>query len=263
MRKSLIAVALLAAFGAAQAEIAGDSTDWGIVQPGESVVNGGPHTAGHPGIGVDGSGNDVIDLAGIGPFSYKDSLTTSSGIAFDRFYFPGYTHSDPDGGIISTNLNWFQVPTGSQEVYFGIATNPGSSHQHAGFYVGDKTGTVVPTATTNYAAVGYLATPDLDSSSLIVLTGDLQYSSGTVKSIGNHLQGNGYTLEVGNITPGVLLNDVSNLGTSSVTNPNTGFSGTGKAAGDLFGSGNGSAVAGVAKGTDGDAYVASFGGIKN
>ncbi|MDH0865034.1 hypothetical protein [Mitsuaria sp. GD03876] len=255
MKKTFIAAALVAAFGAAQAyDSQGGTTDAGIIKTGGATVSfHGP--IGAPGIALDGT--NYISLQSIDAFSYKDSATTSGGVAFRRYQLLGYTHAGP-GGTISTDLNWFKVPTISQNVYFGLATNPGTPNQHAAFYVGDRTGYALPTATTNYAAAGLLALPATTGSAPVILTGTLQYNTaaGTLNTTGSGLTGGGNTLA---LATSVNAGAGTFAGTALL---NSTVSGT--ADGKFFGSGATSAVAGTAKGGSGSsAFVAGFGGIKN
>lgn len=262
MKKTLVAAAMLALIGAAQAQTynaQGGTTDDTIIKTGGATVSyHGP--IGAPGIALDGT--NTISLQSIDAFSYKDSATTSGGVAFRRYQLLGYSHAGP-GGTVSTDLNWFKVPAISQGVYFGLATNPGTPNQSAAFYVGDKTGYSVPTSTTNYAATGLLAVASTTGTTPIVLQGALQYDAvnGKVVTTGTGLtgtpQGGGssYTLSIDTTVSGGSFSGNSTLSGAA--------SGTGSASGQFFGSGTTSAVAGVAKGTSGAAYSAAFGGIKN
>lgn len=265
MKKTLVAAAMLAVIGAAQAQTynaQGDTTDDTIIKTGGATVSyHGP--IGAPGIALDGT--NTISLQSIDAFSYKDSAFAPSGVAFRRYQLLGYSHAGP-GGTVSTDLNWFKVPAISQGVYFGLATNPGTPNQSAAFYVGDKTGYTAPSSTTTYAATGLLAVAGTAGTNPIVLTGTLQYdtSAGQLNTTGTGLSGKALdgTGSTYNLTIATSVNATAGTfnGSSSLSG---GASGTGTANGQLFGSGTTSAVAGVAKGNAGAAYSAAFGGIKN
>lgn len=266
MKRTLISAALLGAFGVAQAQVEGGTTNNTIVQVGASTVNAGPHKPGKPGVGVDGS--SIIDLAGIDAFSFKGN-TPSGTASFRRYQLLGYSHTPSGGTPVSTNFNWFKVPTITQEVYFGIASKPATS-AHAGFYVGDRTGYAVPTSATNYAAVGYVATPASSSTALTPLVGTLTlaFSGSSPASLGGTLtQGAGAAKQ----TLVINATDFTTNGAGSFKGTSTYYAGTtapgsanGNADGKFFGAGATSAVAGKAAGTyNGAAYVAGFGGIKN
>ena len=260
MKKTFIATALFAAFGIAQAApIIGDSTSWTIVQPGESIVNAGPHTSGKPGIGLDGSYTDTIDFAGINAFTYKATITPATGVSFTRHQLLGYTHSSA-GGTITKHINWVKV---NNDVYFGLASIPGTPNsQHAAFYVGERAGYAMPTTTTNYAAAGLLALPGTLASSPIILTGVLQYDVGAATlNTTTPLTDGAYTLAISsNVNAGAGTFGGASGGTSTLSGS---ASGTGSVSGHFYGSGATSAVAGMAASTSGANYVASFGGIKN
>ncbi|MGC3987372.1 MAG: hypothetical protein QM777_23085 [Pseudorhodoferax sp.] len=276
MKKTLIAAALLAAFANAQAfQSEGATTGGGTASGG--VLDVGPTTFpdghfhgpnGAPGVGfLNPSPGYIISLQSIDSFSYKGTVTPAGGAAFRRYQLLNYTHTGPGGGgTISTDFNWFKIPTISQQVYFGIATNPGTTtHTHDAFYVGDRTGHVVPTATTNYATVAVLAVPGTSSTALYNnLTGNLRYdvTAGTLKTatttgVVSTLSGSGQTLAIN-------ANVNAAAGTFSGTSQHNGGTSVGSSVnGKFFGSGTTSAVAGIAKGGSGSgAYVASFGGIK-
>ncbi|KAF1047391.1 hypothetical protein [Xylophilus sp.] len=274
MKKTLIAAALFAVFGAAHAyDSVGTSTNNNIVQVGGSTFADthfhGPNGA--PGVGFvetsSGAGDGfIISLQSINPYSYKDSSTTSGGVAFQRYQLLGYTHEDPEeGGTVSTNFNWFKVPTISQQVYFGIATNdPTSStaRRDAAFEVGDQTGCVVPNSATSYATAGFLVPSGYTSTTPIILTGtlNLAVSGTTATSLSGDLSGSSYNLNIAantiNSTAGTFSGDSTLSGAAT---------GSGTSSGHFYGSGTTSAVAGVAASdaTSATAYVASFGGIKN
>lgn len=258
MKKILIAAAVFSAF-AAQAQVTGHSTNTGVVYAGASTVNAGPHTAGNPGVGVDAEGN-IINLGGITRFT-GDGSQLVAGVTFNKYKLDGYQHIDPADGNVSTNFNWFRIPSVAsagvaREVYFGLATEPASGAQ-AAFYVGDRTSYALPTSNTNYATVAYLS----EAGGTHVLTGNLRYdTAGTLNSA--------TTAGVSAALTGTTT--TSTLGIDTTVNASTGsFSGnsrynstavTGNATGEFYGAGTTSAVAGTATGTG---YVAAFGGIRN
>lgn len=277
MRKTLIATAaLLAAVGAAQADPAvGDTTNNAVYQAGPTTFpNGhfhGPNGA--PGVGFAGSGGYIISLQSIDPYTGNGSVP-SSGHTFYKYQLPGYTHSGP-GGTINATFNWARVPGATSQasasdpvidrrVYFGLITDTSGTvtPTHAAFYTGDPTDRVVPTATTNYAAVAFLATPTTSASAPVVLTGNLQYNttSGTLNSA-NASTGVDAALQQVSGTSTLQINTtVSGAAFTGYSSYNGGVTAGSSVSGQFFGSGAGSAVAGMASGSG---YVASFGGIKN
>lgn len=265
MRKTLIAAALFSVFAGAQAQtvdVGGFSTDTGIIRVAASTVETGPfgpHHANLPGIGFDTT--TFIDLQGISTSTYN--VGTLAG--FDYFRLPGYSHSDPAGGVITTNLNWVRVPTAGNDVYFGLATNPGTTtNQNAAFYVGDRVGAAVPTSATSYTVGGLLALPATSASAPIELAGTLGLVvSGATGSLSGTLSNSsGQSLA---INPGAANNVNTSAGTfNGLASYNGGITTGSSVNGQFFGSGVGagnSAIAGTASGGSGSgAYVAAFGG---
>ena len=249
MRKTLIAAAMLATFGVTQAqttEVIGGTTNAGIINWGISNVGpAGPHKPDYPGISV--VPGEIIDLDGIS-MSFLQKGTVAG---YNRYYLPGYTHTDPNGGIITTNINWARVPTVGEDVFFGLAST-GSTNTHAAFYVGDRTSYAVPVSNTSYSVGGLLATPGTNAATPVVLTGTLNLA---VSGANASLSGSLGSLE---INPSVANN--VNIANGTFDGISTYGGSTGTTSGHFYGSGVGagnSAVAGIASGTG---YVASFGG---
>lgn len=266
MKKAVLAVAMLGAFSAAQATTVGNTAGASLVDVGPTTIGGFHGPLGAPGIGVAGSGQ-LISLQSIEPFTYIG--TVSSGSAnFNQYQLPsGFVHPTPGPGTTTVDMNGFKIPGIAQNVYFGLATSGTSSpYQQQSWYVGDQTGFAKPSATTNYDAVAILGTASTSGTAPIILTGVLEYDSGTdILSTPTPLIDSGSTHEL------VLTSNVI-----STSNPFGGtseywVSGTQVGTGDLEGrffSASGSspttysAVAGIAHGTSGVAYEASFGGIE-
>lgn len=277
MKQVLIATALLAAFGAAQAvTTVGDTTATTstnapvLINVGGSDLDGPTHGPyGAPGIGEGASGTR-ISLQGIESFTRKtakDVTVTASGVSKTFTYHQllgGFQHPNVPGAPTaptSVDLNGIKVPLDTQKVYFGIAskeTATSGTYVHQAWYVGDKDGYVVPTIATSYATVGLLGLQGTSGSSLVTLQGtlNLAVSGGTASTLNGSLSGDGNTLQINtnvNATAGTFS------GTSTLSHPTSSNLG-GAVSGQFFGSGNNSAVAGIADG--GDVYRAAFGGIK-
>lgn len=271
MKRIAIAAALLAAFGAAQAQSEGSTTNNAKYRAGGSTFPTGHFHGpfGAPGIGFAGASGYVISLQSIDSFSYKGSDTVS-GNAFRRYQLLGYSHSDPANGNITANFNWYKVPAISQQVYFGLVTDTvPATPVHDAFYVGDRTGYAVPTVNTSYAAAGLLAVPATSASDPVKLAGTLSLTAaGAPSLLSGSLSGSNtatpavvHTLSVSATNFTTIVGGFTGTSTYSRTG---GGSGAGSAEGKFFGSGATSALAGIAKGGSGaNAYVASFGGIKN
>lgn len=259
-KKALLATALLAAFGAANAFNAqGASTKNAIVTTGGSTFANthfhGPNGA--PGVGFLGTNGQpqfIISLQSISLSSLQTG-TPANESGFTRYYLPGYTHTGPGGGgSVETQFNWAQVPTtGTQakQVYFGLATNAtgaeGAPAGTAAFYVGDRDGFVTPASNTNYATVALLSQPSATSgASPTVLQGNLALVPGV--SLTGNLTGAG--------TLNINATSVNANGFSGASSYN---GATGETSGQFFGGGtSSSALGGIANGSN---YVASFGGV--
>ncbi|MFS1524098.1 Slam-dependent surface lipoprotein [Microbulbifer sp. 2304DJ12-6] len=114
------------------------------IEVGESVINGGPHTAGKAGIGVAafGSTQSKVDFQGLAL-----SSSQSNGI---------YTLASGHGGLGA--FNFAQV--GAGDVWFGewaedITGGGTNDGKRAVYYIGDDQGTTVPTSgTATYSVKG-------------------------------------------------------------------------------------------------------------
>ncbi|RMX03459.1 hypothetical protein D8I35_16380 [Corticibacter populi] len=242
MKKTVIATALLAVVGVASAfDSVGETTKSFLNVGGSTFADThfhGPNGA--PGVGF---ADYVISLSSIS-FS---ALQVGSESGFNRYQLLGYTHPGVDG-IENYNFNWAQVPTGNQEVYFGLVTNTDSSDT-AAFYVGDRTGWAIPTSNTSYTTVALVETTG-NGSSPAVLQGTLNLVNGNLNTAGAGLTDGTNTL---------VINTAVNAGAGTFSGTSAYNSDSGTASGAFFGSGSSSAVAGVADG--GSAYQAAFGGI--
>lgn len=265
MQKTLIAIAMLAAFGAAQAVTTeGFATGPNYIEVGGATIGGFHGPLGAPAIGEYGAGAR-ISLQSIEPFTGAGTVS-SGGVAFQKFQLlAGFNHPTAPGAPTEPTtvaMNGVKVPQISQQVYFGLATKetatPGQ-YAHQAWYVGDRDGYAVPGSTTNYAAVALLGLSGTSGSGLKTLVGTVQYDqvSNIVKSTGSHLTNGTDTLQ---ITSSAISGGA--FGGSSAYSGAAG-TGTGNLNGKFFGSGATSALAGVAQGTSGTAYSAAFGGIRN
>lgn len=267
MKKAALAVAMLGIFSTAQAATVGNTTPSAspLVDVGPTTIGGFHGPLGAPGIGVAGSGQ-LISLQSIEPFTQTGTVPSGSA-SFNQYHLPaGFPHPTPGPGATTVDMNGFKIPGIAENVYFGLATSGTSTpYQQQAWYVGDQTGYAKPSVTTTYEAVAILGTASTSGTSPIILTGEIDYNAGTdilaTSGATSHLtDGSGNQLQF----------------TSSATGSGSTFGGTSSywvsgvqvGAGDLeaaFFSGSGtsaSAVAGIAHGTSGTAYEASFGGIE-
>ena len=266
MRTAALAIALLATYSTSHAA----PSDYTVVgaSSGNPVVVGpatfgdthfhGPEGA--PGLGSTGSSNRIslesitLDPPGYFGFSTYQDSTTLSGHEFRRYQVTGFVN-DPNHPTVSTTLNWYKVPTNNGiQAYYGTWTRPATgstSQQNQAWFVGDKTGTAVPTVNTTYVATGIVNTSSTTASSPILVSGTLGLDHGFAPA---NLYG---TLSDGtnNLTVDVDISGTAFSGTSSFN------SATGTASGEFFSSGTNSSIAGIAVGTGGS-YHAAFGGIK-
>lgn len=264
MKKAIIASALLAVFGAASAfDASGGATNESIVIVGGSTLSGFHGPVGAPGIGFIGADEQPQFVISLSSISLPMLEVSSSEIG--RYYLPGYPHAEPGeepGPTINTAFNWAQVPTGAEEIYFGLATNDANA-THAGtaaFYVGDREGYQAPANGTSYAVSGLLASSDSTSgASPVELTGALSLNADNSALSGNLASENNVENLIINANTvdtdqGVFSGGVIYVGELA------GYDANGSVNGQFYGSGSSAALAGIVNGGDAG-YVASFGGI--
>lgn len=242
---SLVALAL---GSAAQAQsIAGNSSNPNEVLVGVSAVDGGPHTSGHPGIAVPATGlaaQDIVDFQGLAAYAPADG----HGVSTLNYPNP----SPPPGGapIDHSSLGVFHfAKVSNADVWYGEwqAGTDIADGTHTVYYVGDATGTTLPTTgTANYTVQGisnYAGTP---------LTGAFS------ANFGNHTLIGGLTGAQTVSVSATIASDASFAGTARLNNTVDGTS-----QGRFYGA-NAAALAGIASFSGSNSqYSTAFGGTKN
>ncbi|CAM4308497.1 hypothetical protein [Kerstersia similis] len=282
MKHVILASALIAIFGAAQAQTVppfnsvGNTTsdlpdNQAPLRVGGATLTGfhGPLDA--PGIGFNDSsrpdGYYIISLQSINNFSANGSVS-SAGKIFNQYRLNGYAHAGnpPTGPAISTNFNWGKVNASARQVYYGIATDHADSKPtrvDTAFEVGDNIGFVVPVAKTEYAAAGFVALASRAASvAPTTLTGTLTLEANYQSLHGELARTDGtggLEISANNINATAGTFD----GTSHYTNTALGYIIDGTTKGHFYSSGDTSSLAGVASGSNSaDSFVASFGATK-
>jgi len=207
------------------------------ISVGESVINGGPHKAGYAGIGVSTFGGGAqIDLDGIAQYSTPSNIGGVPNLA--RYQLSA--GSAPHGGL--GNFDFVRVA--SADVWFGTWNDGTVGGNYQAYYVGDRTGTTLPTGqTATYTVAG------LNNSN--VLTGTLTATFGGTNKLIGALSGNAIALSINaNINSDASFNGYANAnGTQGTTN------------GSFFGA-NAASLAGIAEFSNTSLNTA-FGGTKN
>ncbi|CAM3803395.1 hypothetical protein EV679_0223 [Kerstersia gyiorum] len=281
MKHVILASALIAIFGAAQAQTVppfnsvGSTTsdlpdNQAPLRVGGSTLTGfhGPLDA--PGIGFNDpsrpAGYYIISLQSINNFSPNGSITTD-GKTFSQYRLNGYSHADdPSGPVISTNFNWGKVNASARQVYYGIATDHAdntSTRVDTAFEVGDNIGFVVPVAKTEYAAAGFVALASRAASvAPTTLTGTLTLEANYQSLHGELARADGLAgLDVSATNIDASAGTFS--GQASYVDTQVGYIIDGTTKGHFYSSGDTSSLAGVASGSNSaDSFVASFGATK-
>ncbi|MBB3226468.1 hypothetical protein FHW69_001058 [Luteibacter sp. Sphag1AF] len=245
----LVSLSAFAFAGATQAQVVGASSNTNITA-GASVVNGGPHHAGLPGIGVPSTGIDQrVDFAGLTAYG----VTDAKGVTTLNFASPTPPEGSPPD---HSSLGFFHfAKVSGANVYYGewSQTVSATDGTHATYFAGDTTGTTVPTTGTatyavqgisDYANKGALAGTFNANFGAHTLTGSVTNGSyavniGTALISGAVFTGNGATASVGG----------ANVATGGAVN------------GRFFGA-NAASLAGIASFANARQYNASFGGTK-
>lgn len=249
--KALILAPIVAAAlcGVAQAAIVGQSSDTTQLRVGTSTINGGPHSAGHPGVSVQATGlSNLVDFAGL-----QASVPPVNGVTT--------INSPTDAPENHSNLGLFNfAKVGSNDLYFGewSQTSNVADGTHTVYYVGDNTGTTVPTTGTatyamkgisSYAANGPLTgtfTANFGASTL----------SGSIASAST-----GYAVDIGSV--GISgANIASTTSNATATQASTTLASGGTVSGQFFGA-NAAALAGLVTFGGNSQYDTAFGGTKN
>jgi hypothetical protein len=237
--------------GTAQAQIAGQSSDSAKANVGTSTVNGGPHVAGRPGIGVPATNLTTrVDFQGL------EAYSPAGGDGVRVLDMPSSAPSD------HSSYGAFRfAKVGAQNVYFGEWSQTGSATagDHTVYYVGDTAGTTVPTSgTATYTVKGI---GDHATKGALTGTFTARFGSGT----SGHLTGS-----LANAATGAGLN----IGTATISGAN--FAGVGATAtqsgatvasngavsGRFFGA-NAAALAGIVRFANARQHDTAFGGSKN
>ncbi len=262
MKKISVAIALLAAMGAANAYnsiggVTGNDT-FLRVGPTTSTTFHGPQYA--PGIGLGAGETWYISLQSISlPYP---GISVGQVNGFERYQLLDYVHTpvEPDPQTENYNFNWLQVPTANAsastalKVFFGTVTQKSDDSTQA-FYVGDRDGFIMPAGATTYDAAGILVANGTDGSSPITLSGTLDLNSAVTKLTGS-LNATGHTLEINKnnvINVDAIAGTFNGDATYNATNYPSSVSG------HFYGSGADSSLAGTVNGNSD--FQAAFGGI--
>ncbi len=239
----LAGLATVLTAGAAQAQIAGGSSDPGTVIVGESTVNRGPHVAGRAGIGVPGTNGKLVDFQGLSLYALPD--------------LNGVRHLDMASSDVKDHSSYGDfrfAQVGSDDLWFGEWSQTGnaSAGDHTVYYVGNTSGTAT------YAVKGIS-----DYANKGVLTGTLTAnfasgSSGTLSgSLSNASTGAGVNIGTAQIS-GASFAGFDAVATQSGAAVASG----GEVSGRFFGA-NAAALAGTVKFYDARQHDTAFGGTKN
>jgi len=239
---AIAATALLPFGSLLAADIVGNQTNpanpsGASISVDESTVNGGPHKAGYAGIGVSTFGGGAkIDFDGIAQYSTPGNIGNVANLA--RYQLSA--GATPHGGL--GNFDFVRVATA--DVWFGTWNDGTVGGNYQAYYVGDRTGTTLPTSqTATYTVAG------LNNSN--VLTGSLTANFGGNNKLIGALSGNAIVLSINaNINSDASFNGAAIAnGTQGSTN------------GHFFGA-NAASLAGVAEFSNASLNTA-FGGTKN
>ncbi|MET4898680.1 Slam-dependent surface lipoprotein [Sphingomonadaceae bacterium jetA1] len=246
----LAGLATVLTTGTAHAQFAGGSSDTDTVSVGASDVNGGPHVAGRAGIGVPGTNGRRVDFQGLSLYTPPDL----NGVR----HLNMATSSTKDHSQYG-DFRFARV--GSDDLWIGEWSQTGSASagDHSVYYVGNTSGTTVPTSGTatyavkgigDYANKGALSgtlTANFGSGTSGTLSGSLANAStgagvdiGTARIAGASFAGNGAT----------ATQSGSTVASSGAVN------------GRFFGA-NAAALAGTVKFDGARQHDTAFGGTKN
>jgi len=142
----LAGLATVLTAGTAQAQFAGGSSDTSKVTVGASDVNGGPHVSGRAGIGVPATDGRRVDFQGLSLYAVPDlngvrHLNMASSNTQDHSRYGDFRFAR----------------VGSADVWFGEWSQTGNATagDHTVYYVGNTSGTTVPTSgTATYTVKG-------------------------------------------------------------------------------------------------------------
>lgn len=246
----LAGLATILTSGAAHAQFAGGSSDTDKVTVGVSNVDRGPHVAGRAGIGVPSTGEQRVDFQGLSRYALPD--------------LNGVRHLDMSTNDTANHSSYGDfrfARVGSADLWFGEWSQTGSATagDHTVYYVGNTSGTTVPTSgTATYAVKGIS-----DYANKGVLTGTFTANfgsgtSGTLRgSLSNASTGAGVDIGTARII-GATFSGQAATATQSGTTVASG----GAVNGRFFGA-DAAALAGIVKFADARQHDTAFGGTKN
>lgn len=251
---SVIAVSLLGLglSGIAQAEYVGAASNTTNIQVGQSTVNGGPHVAGKAGVSVASLGAaNFVDFAGIS--AYASTSSTSPTV-----YTLDYSTAAPTDHSNMGHFNFAKV--GSSDIWFGewSQTSSASDGTHSVYYVGDNTGTTVPTSGTATYAVSGIS--NFGSNGLLSGTFAADFAAGTLRGAVSNAS-SGYAVNIGTATIDASTAAFSGSGATATVSGGSVASG-GAVSGNFYGAGAAS-LAGIASFGSSSVYNTAFGGTKN
>lgn len=240
---SVLATSLLSVSALSQAAVIGAESDDDYVVVGTSNVPFGPHTAGLPGVGVYTTGlSAIVDFAGLSNYSSVSNgvYTLNAPIDVD----------EPDHSGMGV-FNFAKVSNAN--VYFGEWSQTGTTGDSSRtvYYIGDDTGTSVPTSgTATYSVTGV---NDYSGSNL--MSGSFDVNFGT-NELDGYVENANFGIEVDGSISGAAISG-SAVAYDAVGDLETG----GTLSGHFFGN-NAAALAGIATFSNRD-YDTAFGGTKD
>lgn len=245
----LAPIAAMALCGAAQAAIVGQSTDTTQLRVGVSTINGGPHTAGKPGVAVAGIGlSSYVDFAGL-----QASVPPVNGVT--TINAPSSAPGSHD------NMGVFNfAKVSNADLYFGEWSDTANVNDgtHTVYYVGDNAGTTVPTT----GSATYAVTGISDYAGKGALTGTFTANFGAGALSGSIASAStGYAVNIGSV--GISgANIASTTANATATQASTTLASGGAVSGQFFGA-NAAALAGLVTFGGNSQYDTAFGGTKN
>ncbi|BCI69243.1 hypothetical protein SUS17_1726 [Sphingomonas sp. S17] len=247
----LAGLAAVLTSGAAQAQFAGGSSDTGKVTVGASDVNGGPHVAGRAGIGVPGTNGRRVDFQGLSLYAAPD--------------LNGVRHLNMATSDVADHSSYGDfrfARVGTADLWFGEWSQTGnaSAGDHTVYYVGNTSGTTVPTSgTATYAVKGIS-----DYANKGALTGTLtaNFGSGTsgtlTGSLANASTGAGVSIGTATIQSNATFTGTGATATQSGST----VASNGLVNGRFFGA-DAAALAGTIRFASARQHDTAFGGTKN
>lgn len=240
---ALLALGLMLFTGAAQAQLVGDTS--------KNTISVGPSpNFQRPGISVPATGTTSqfgeIDLPTLASFGSTDAAGVT-------VHGPG-NPIPPPGSFVPLGTFHFAQVSGTN-VYFGEWSQSGSATDgtHATFYIGDQTGTTVPTTGSATYAVRGIS----DYANHGALTGTVQANFGSRVLTGTLSNGD-YAVSLG--TAAIAGSRIVGLSASASVGGVTVATG-GRVSGQFFGA-NAQAIAGLVAFYKGRQYDTAFGGTR-